>query len=299
MLPVGIIGPGAMGGAMAANLLEHRFPVTVRDIDPARERPLRERGARVADSASALVRSVDAVFVVVVDAAQIDQVFAGPDGLLQGLAQRDDAQPAVTVFLCSTISPTDMARLADQVNAAGGQAVDAPISGGPARARDGSMSMMMAAPTAVLDAHRGLIDRVAARQFRISTRPGDGARAKLVNNLAAGGYLAIASEALALAEQVGLDPALVQKLMMASSGQSWIADDRLSRAMLDDFEPRAATRVLTKDLTLANEMAREAGIPLPVGERALASFRAACDAGHAEQDDAALWLWYRGRFRRG
>ncbi len=270
--------------------------LVVRDIDPAREAPLAAAGLTVCPGAADVAARADLIFVVVVTAAQIDDVLQGPQGLLTGLARRPSDAVRPTVCLCSTIAPEDTERLSATLVQAGAHAVDAPISGGPARARAGQMSMMLAAPRSWLDAIEPLLDDLSAARFRISERQGDAMRAKLVNNLAAGANLAAAAEVLALASKVGLDPAQMLSIMSVSSGQSWMGDDRMSRALAGDFEPRAAMPVLTKDLRLGNEMAARAGVELALGGHAHALMQGACDAGMTTLDDAALLLHLRKRF---
>ena len=121
-----------------------------------------------------------ATIVCVVDAAQTDEVLFGPQGAAAVL------QPGQAVLLCPTIAPLDVERLARQLAERGVDAIDAPMSGGPARARDGSMSLMVACPDPVFERCRRLIETLSSQVFRISARPGDGARTKLVNNLLAG-----------------------------------------------------------------------------------------------------------------
>jgi putative dehydrogenase len=163
------------------------------------------------------------------------------------------------------------------------------MSGGPARARDGQMSLMVACSDALWDRFNPLLRHLAARLFRIGQRPGDGARTKLVNNLLAAVNLAGAAEALALAMQLGLDPAATLAVIAQSSGQSWIGSDRLARALQDDFAPRAHTTLLAKDSGLALAMAAQAGLPLPpMGSAAAALFQAALAAGYGADDDARL-----------
>jgi 3-hydroxyisobutyrate dehydrogenase len=279
-----------MGGAMAARLLDCGFSVQVHDIDAGRQRALVQQGAHGHDSPAALALASDVIMIVVVDAGQIMQVLRGVHGLLSVLSSHH------VVMFCSTIGPSDMIQACKAVVATGASAIDAPISGGPQRAREGVMSMMLAADPAQLARLKLLLDRMAARCFEISSQHGDASKAKLVNNLVAGINLAAAAEGLALARELGMDERQMLALMSASSGQSWIGDDRLRRALDDDYEPRAQTHVLTKDLTLATGLAREHGYPVPLGEQALALFRAACQAGHRDEDDAAL-LKYRRNWR--
>lgn len=284
----GVIGTGAMGGAMAARLQDRGFKVQVRDIDPARQAIQVAAGAKGHSSPAALAGVANTVFIVVVDAHQITQVLKGEGGLLGALG------PHHTVVFCSTISPDDMVRSCEAVAACGAAALDAPISGGPQRARDGAMSMMLAAQPELIARLEPLLDAMSARRFVISARFGDASKAKLVNNLVAGINLAAATEGLALARELGLDERQMLSLMTASSGQSWIGDDRLERALADDYAPRAQTHVLTKDLTLATALATQRGYPVPLGDQARTLFQAACDAGYRDEDDAAMLKYRRG-----
>jgi 3-hydroxyisobutyrate dehydrogenase len=169
--------------------------------------------------------------------------------------------------------------------------IDAPMSGGPVRARDGTMSLMVACADAVFERWHGLLQDLSSRLFRIGTTPGGGARTKLVNNLLAAVNLAGAAEALALAEQLGLDPAATLAVIEASSGQSWIGSDRLRRAIEADGEVLAHMSLLAKDSRLAMAMAADAGLRPRLGGSAAALFAEACAAGLGDQDDAALWRW--------
>jgi L-threonate 2-dehydrogenase len=157
-----------------------------------------------------------------------------------------------------------------------------------ARAHAGTMSMMLAGPADALQMAEPLIAALSAQHFIISNQPGDAARAKLVNNLLAAAHLVAASEAFALAEKVGLKAQQMLPLVHASSGQSWMADERLGRWLNDDLTPRAQMHVLTKDVTLSVQMAQTAGMDLRLGEQARAIMQEACDAGYRFKDDAEL-----------
>ena len=289
-MTIAVIGTGAMGAGIASRLCDTGHDVLVRDIRAEREGPALKQGARRAPDAASVIREASIVFIVVVTADEIDTVLSGAEGLLAGLSQAGNPAER-TVVLCSTIAPEDTERFANRIQAAGAAVLDAPISGGPARAFDGSISMMIAGDDRIVQRCLPVLKDVAAVRFRVSERVGDGARAKLVNNLAGGIHLVAAAEALALAAELGLDVSMMQKLMSASSGQSWVADDRIPRALQGDYHPRAATRVLTKDLTLATGAARKAGVEVTLGLEALSRFRAACEAGYAEDDDAAMYQY--------
>jgi L-threonate 2-dehydrogenase len=280
MARVGVIGIGNMGLGIALRLLEQGHTVAVRDLRADLEQIAAGASARVLPTPRAIAAAADLVVVVVVSAAQIDDVLHGLDGVLE-------AAPT-DVMLCSTIAPEDTARFADAVAAHGGTLLDAPISGGPAKARAGTMSLMLAAPEAARLRHAAVLSDMAAKVFPISARAGDAARVKLLNNLLAAANLVAGASALAAGERMGLDPAVLQQVIAASSGQSWITDDRLPRALASDYAPRAHAHILTKDVTLALEMLRSAGESSAFGDAALSVFRAACDAGWADKDDAVV-----------
>ena len=165
------------------------------------------------------------------------------------------------------------------------------MSGGPARARDGSMSLMVACSDPAFAAAADLLAALSSRVFRVGTRPGDGAKTKLVNNLLAGINLVGAAEALALAQRLGLDLGRTLDVIEQSSGQSWIGSDRMRRAIAGDYEPRAHVSLLRKDTALAMEAAKHAGFDGPLGAAARDAFDQAARAGLADLDDAALFRW--------
>jgi putative dehydrogenase len=280
---VTVIGVGNMGGGMAANLLAKGWDVRVCDIDAAKVAAMAQLGATaIAHPADAAAES-QAFIVCVVDAAQTEDVLFGEQGLVRML------RPGHAVMLCPTIAPQDVESFAARLAERGVHTLDAPMSGGPARARDGSMSLMLACPQAVHEQQAGLLRDLSAKVFHISEKPGDGARTKLVNNLLAGINLVGAAEALALAGRLGLDLATTLDVIEQSSGQSWIGSDRMRRAIDGDYAPRAHVTLLEKDTRLAVAAARAAGFEGPLGERASRVFAEAHQAGLAAEDDAALF----------
>lgn len=284
---VGVVGIGNMGLAIALRLRERGHAVEVRDIDQAREVLARQAGCRVAADPADLAGRCDLVLVVVVDALQTREVVLGQRGLA------DAMRPGSAVMLCPTIGPADTEDLARILANARVDWIDAPMSGGPVRARAGTMSLMVACDLAVFERWRSVLDDIAAPVFRVGPRAGDGARTKLVNNLLAAINLAGASEALALADRMGLDPTLTLSVIERSSGQSWIGSDRLRRALAGDSAPQAHLGLLAKDSALAMLGAASEGLRLPVGAAAMTCFAAAVAAGLAREDDSVLWRWLR------
>ncbi|MGE0348297.1 NAD(P)-dependent oxidoreductase [Hydrogenophaga sp.] len=287
---VSVVGAGNMGGAMVERLCAAGWPVTVCDPDPLRQRQARAAGAALAatpqDAARALGAN-SALILVVVDALQCDEVLWGAHGAATAL------QAGQAVLLCPTVAPEDVERIAERLGLQGVDCIDAPMSGGPQRARDGRMSLMVAAPGPVVERHAGLLAALSDNVMRVSERVGDGARTKLVNNLLAGINLVGAAEALAMAERMGLDLSTTLDVIERSSGQSWIGLDRMRRAVAGDFAPRAHVTLLEKDTRLAVAAGRSAGFEGPLGGRAAQVFVDAHDAGMADLDDAALFSLLR------
>lgn len=279
---VGVVGAGNMGLAMALRLRDAGWAVAVRDVDAAREALAAAEGLAVATTPAALASRSETVIVAVVDAAQTEAVLFAADGVAA-------AEPrCACVLLCPTIAPADTERFARRLGERGIACIDAPMSGGPARARDGTMSLMVACAETQFERRRALIETLSAHVFRLGERLGDGARVKLVNNLLAGINLAGAAEVLALAERIGLDAGRTLDVIERSSGHSWIGSDRLRRAIAGDLAPRAHTSLLNKDTHLALAMAAATGAATPLGALAAQAFARACASGWADADDASL-----------
>ncbi len=285
--PVGIVGVGQMGMAAAKRLLERGYRVHTRDIRAEADEEARVAGAVVCDSPAALAAACRTVITLVVDEAQTEEVVFGARGVAETLA------PEAVLMVSSTVSPAFVESVARRMEARGLALLDGPMSGGPARARAGTMSMMLAGADAALERARDVLETLSNARFRMSERPGDGARMKLVNNMLAGVNLAGSCEAMALAIRLGLDPQRVFDVVSASSGASWIFGDRMPRVLTGDYRPKAATTLLTKDVTLALGAAREAGFPAPVAAAALQVYQATVALGHGAEDDAALVKFYQ------
>ena len=284
--PVAIIGVGNMGGAMALNLLARGWEVHVHDIVAERRDALAAAGARAHATAATAATQATTTIIAVVTADQARDVLFGTGAVASSV------RLGHTVMLCPTMAPADVESMAAQLHPLGVFCVDAPMSGGPVRARDGSMSLMVACPEAVFVRQAPLLQALSTKVFRISERAGDGARTKLVNNLAAAINLAGAAEVLAMAQRMGLDGGKTLDVIEQSSGQSWIGSDRMRRALAGDYAPRAHMTLLEKDTRLAVQAALDAGFVGSLGGVARDIFANASTSGLAELDDAALLHWF-------
>ena len=281
---VGVIGVGNMGAGMARNLLTHGYTVHVHDVDSAQAQQMRDAGATVHHNPQTLAQSATLIIIAVVNSEQVHHV-------LSGLGDALSAEH--TVMLCPTISPNDVMQFAQHIHALGACVIDAPMSGGPARAQAGTMSLMVACEEMVFAKNAAVLNVLSNTIFRISDKPGDGAKTKLVNNLLAGINLVGAAEVLVLAERMGLSAPTTLDVIAQSSGQSWIGSDRMARALAEDLAPRAHMTLLTKDTRLACDAASGVNCEAPLGQLAAQVFAKACDAGWADLDDAALLQFLR------
>ena len=293
--PLALIGTGNMGMGMAQRWRALGGRVLACDIDPERQHQLQALGAEVHANGAALASAMapgGLLAIVVVDAAQCEAVLFGPEGAAPHLPANS------TVMLCPTIAPKDTQALGAVLAAQGVACIDAPMSGGPLRAAQGRMSLMVACDDASWAAHHDTLQRLAEPVFRVSPVLGDGARTKLVNNLLAGINLVAAAEALALAERLGLDATRTLDVIEQSSGQSWIGSDRMRRALAEDWAPRAHMRLLAKDTALAMDAARDIGFDGPLGASAAAQFQQAL-AAWADCDDGAMLQQLRAKRASG
>ena len=281
-LRFGVIGTGAMGGGVVEALRRAGIDVVARDIRPEAQQAAVRHGARPATSPSELARVCNVVIVLVVDADQVDSVLFGPDGAAASLAAGS------IVLVSSTVDPRYPAATAPRLAERRIALLDAPVSGGPAKAAAGTMTMMLSGDPVARARVEPVLARITGRRFDLGPRAGDASTVKIVNNLLAGANLAAAAEALAIAHRAGLDLAQVAAVIDASSGGSWMFADRVPRALTGDRGVRAAARILTKDVGIAVDVAERLGVEAGFARLALAAFSDALAAGYGDDDDAVL-----------
>ena len=223
---------------------------------------------------------VDVLISVVVDAPQTRAVIEEHGGR------------APAFMMCSTIAPSDSERFAAALHAVDVAMLDAPISGGPARAHAGTLTVMASGSAAAFERCTPVIEAISAKSFRIGDKAGDGSRMKVVNNMLAASNIAAGCEAMAMASLLGLDLRQAADVIQASSGASWMFGDRMPRALRADYAPTAASRVLLKDVGLFVQEARRLGLTAPMAECAREIFADTVARGYAEEDDAAVLKRY-------
>lgn len=279
---VAVIGLGSMGLGMAQSLLRSGARVAGCDIDAAAVTRLQQAGGTAAADPAAAVQEAGVALVVVVNAAQTEAVLFGPRGAVA-------AMPAGGVVVSSaTMSPQDARSLAARCEAGGLHYLDAPMSGGAARAAEGALTIMASGTPEAFTRARPALDAVARTVYELGDEPGIGASFKIVNQLLAGVHIAAACEAITLAKRLGLDIARVYEVITASAGNSWMFENRIPHVLAGDYTPRSAVDIFTKDLGIVGDIGRQHKFPMPIAASAMQMFLMTAAAGMGRDDDASV-----------
>ena len=279
---VGVIGTGAMGLGVVRSLVRAGFPVLSRDIRTEAQAASAAAGAVVCASPEELARQCSTLILLVVDAAQVEEVLFGGGGAAAALSS------GAIVIVSSTVAPASVAALKPRLDSRGVRLIDAPVSGGPRRAAEGTITMMISGEPQTIRDCEAIFNAISARRFVLGAEPGVAAAYKILNNQLAAVNLAAGAEAMTIAVRAGIDPLRLLEVVNASSGASWMVADRMPRALADDPTLQAAMRILNKDVGLAVEAAKALGLDAPLARAARETFAAAVAAGYGETDDAAL-----------
>lgn len=278
---IAIVGLGAMGYGMAQSLLHAGHVTYGFDINTAQvARFAAEGGAEGA--LTDLACRLDAVVVTVLNAAQTEAVLFGPDGVVPLM------KAGAVVIACATVPPEFAREMAARCAAHRVHYLDAPISGGAAKAAEGQLSIMASGSDAAFDAAQLALDALAETVFPLGPVAGAGSAMKAVNQLLAGVHIATMAEALTFGVTQGISPETFLDVIPKCAGTSWMLENRAPRVAAGDDEPRSAVTIWPKDLGIVLDIARTAGMSVPMAKTALQQFNAAVANGLGENDDSAV-----------
>lgn len=287
---VAVLGLGAMGLPMAMNLAE-RFPVRGFDV-VAERRALAERAGVVpTGTAAEAVAGADVVLIAVRDRAQLEQLLFGETGIAPHMAR------GAVVLLTSTVGDAGVRAVAPRLAEAGLRFVDAPVSGGPARAGAGDLLVVVGADDDAWAAAEDVLEVMASTLVRVGDAPGDGQAMKTVNQLLCGVHIAAAGEALALARALGLDAEVALKALMSGAASSFMLGDRGPRMLQvydedaggpHDVEVRATLNTFVKDMGIVSSAAKGAGLSTPVAAAAEQLYLQGAARGLGDRDDSSI-----------
>ena len=282
---VGLIGLGSMGSGMAQSLRRAGHTVHVFDVRREVAAAFAKDGGVAHHTLASLGAACDVIVSVVVNAAQTESVLFG-DATTPGCTS--SMKPGSVFVMCSTVDPNWSVALEARLEAMGLQYVDAPISGGAAKAAAGQMTMMTAAKPAAYAVAEPLLNAMAAKVYKLGDSAGAGSKVKIINQLLAGVHIAAAAEAMALGLREGVDAAALYEVITHSAGNSWMFENRMAHVLAADYTPLSAVDIFVKDLGLVLDMARASKFPLPLSSTAHQMFMQASTAGFAKEDDSAV-----------
>lgn len=283
---IGIIGLGNMGMPMATNLVQAGYEVYGFDVNAKAELEFAAVGGKTGLTVAEVVQKTDVILTSLPSPDIVESVFTGLDGILE------HARAGQTVVDTSTVTPQLNERLARASQAKGIGYLAAPVSGGGVGAKNRTLTIMVGGPKELYDSVYPVFMALGQNIFHVGERVDSGTAVKLINNLLIGFYTSAVSEGVALAKQMGLDLDLLFDILNVSYGQSRIYERNYKSFIApNDFAPHFSLNLLLKDLRIAQEMAQQSGLSLPITAELLAIYEQSQEAGFGEQDMAALYAY--------
>nr|WP_269752140.1 2-hydroxy-3-oxopropionate reductase [Thiocapsa bogorovii] len=289
---VGFIGLGIMGRPMALNLIKAGYELVVHARRTESMQPLAEAGARTAESPVAVARDADVVFTMVSDTPDVEEVILGPEGIIQSV------RPGAVVVDMSTISPSSTRMMAERLRAAGAAMLDAPVSGGEAGAKAGTLSIMVGGEPAAFARVQPLFEAMGGSIVHVGPN-GAGQVCKSCNQIVVGATIAGVSEAVLLAQASGVDPRKVREALLGGFAGSRILEVHGLRMIEGDYTPGFKARLHRKDMRIVLESAQELGISLTTAATVAQWLDMLVERGLGEEDSAAIFEMIRGSVGEG
>ncbi|TCJ98493.1 putative dehydrogenase [Volucribacter psittacicida] len=286
---VAIVGLGTMGMGAAKSCIRAGLDTYGIDLNPQALEELKQAGAKgVAKSAVDFANILDAVLLLVVNAQQVNAVLFGENGLAQQL------KAGTAVMVSSTISAQDAQQISQKLTEFGLIMLDAPVSGGAAKAANGEMTVMASGSEQAFHKLQPVLSAVAGKVYNIGQDIGLGATVKIIHQLLAGVHIAAGAEAMALAAKAGIPLDLMYDVVTHAAGNSWMFENRMKHVVEGDYTPLSMVDIFVKDLGLVNDTAKALHFPLHLASTAYAMFTQASNAGYGKQDDSAVIKIFSG-----
>jgi L-threonate 2-dehydrogenase len=283
----GVIGLGSMGLGVARTLLTKGFETHACDVRADVLAAFASEGGHAHASPAELAAAVDVVIVLVVNAEQTSAVLFGKDGAAANLKEGS------VVIASATVAPEFAADLDERLSSKGILMIDAPVSGGAARAAKGELSIMASGNPDAFARAADVLDAIAAKVYRLGDTAGMGSKVKMINQLLAGVHIVSACEAMALGIRAGADPEVLYDVISNSAGSSWMFQNRVPHILQGDYTPLSAVSIFVKDLGIVLDSAKKMAFPLPLTAAAHQLYLAAAGAGLSGEDDSAVIKVYQ------
>lgn len=286
---VAVIGLGSMGFGAASSCIKAGLTTYGVDLNTDALSRLQQAGAQQAETRiDTFADKLDAVLLLVVNAAQVNAILFGESQVASKL------KPGTGVMVSSTISAQD-AKLIEQ-RLADHQLImlDAPVSGGAAKAAAGDMTVMASGSDRAFEKLQPVLDAVAGKVYRIGEEIGLGATVKIIHQLLAGVHIAAGAEAMALAARADIPLDIMYEVVTHAAGNSWMFENRMRHVVDGDYTPKSAVDIFVKDLGLVTDTAKALHFPLPLASTAFNMFTSASNAGYGKEDDSAVIKIFSG-----
>ena len=283
-MKAGVIGLGDMGSGLAKNLIANGFETTGLDLSPQRMSAFQEMGGRLATSVTDVGANSDAVYVMVMNGDQAKAVILGEGGLTSSL------KPGSAVILTATIKPREAREIGSAMEGSGIHLIDSPVSGGFPGAQGGTLTMMAAAPDAVLDKFAPVMEAVSSNIHRVGDKPGDGQTVKACLQSLIGAQFSATFEAAALAAKAGVSGDVLLKVFSTSSAGCGVVNNALQKIIDRQFEGTGShINTMHKDLTISMNLGEELGVPLHTAGSAMQILH----AGRTKYPNGDNWVCTR------
>ena len=272
MTDVGFIGVGKIGNPMCANVIKGGHRVVVNDLVEEHAANLIELGAVWADSPAAVASQSEVVLTSLPGPPEVTAVLRGADGILEG------ASPGLVCFDLSTNLPSTVKLLAERAAERGVIFHDSPVSNGVQGAIDATLAVMVGGDEASFEKYKPVLECIGANVFHMGEL-GMGALTKIVNNMVSITSIQVVIEATVIAEAAGLDPQRAYEVMSVASAQNYVG--HMPTLLKREFDESSFfLKWAAKDVSLAVQVAREAGIPSPIASAASDTLNRAKNRGH-------------------
>ena len=280
-LNVAVFGLGSMGYGMALSCMEAGLNVHGFDVMAQHVARFIAEGGKNGDVAE-VAPTLDAVVVVVLNAAQTESVLFGEDGVVPRMRK------GAVVMACATVPPEFARKMESACAGYGVHYLDAPISGGSVKAAQGALSVMAAGTPEAFAAAREVLKATATTVFELGDQAGPGSAMKAVNQLLAGVHIATMAEALTFGMTQGVAPDQFVEVISKCAGSSWMLENRAPHIVEGDYTPHSSVNIWPKDLGIVLNIAKSASFAAPITAAALQQFVAAAGMGLGGEDDAAV-----------
>jgi 2-hydroxy-3-oxopropionate reductase len=277
---LGFIGLGIMGKPMAGHLIAAGNTVQLYTIEGVPE-DLVKAGGKKADSAAAVAKAADIIFIMVPDTPHVEEVLFGKNGVAEGFGK------GKIVVDMSSISPIETKKFAKKIEELGGKYIDAPVSGGEVGAKAASLTIMCGGDQAIFDEVKPLFEKMG-KNITLVGGNGDGQTTKVANQMIVAMNIQAVAEALVFASKAGADPAKVREALMGGFANSRILEVHGERMVKRTFNPGFRIELHQKDLALALAGARSLGVAIPNTANAAMLMNGLAGNGHAGLDHSAL-----------